>query len=130
MRRTHFACALAILVFIPAVLLSQSSPLSSPQATALVSQAIQASAGSASLTDITLQAQATYIAGSDQETGTAHDWVWFGMGAFCLLAGLFGRNWRWGALHTRGKPMPTWLGRTLTLALAAFCFFMGIKSWH
>ncbi|MGH9327870.1 MAG: hypothetical protein ACRD2B_14470, partial [Terriglobia bacterium] len=71
MRRIRFACARAILVFVPAILLSQSQPLSSTQATALVSQAIQASTGSVSLTDITLQAQATYIAGSDPETGTA-----------------------------------------------------------
>lgn len=58
-----------------------------------------------------------------------HDWMWFAISAFCLFLGLFGRDWRWGALHTRGKQMPPWLGRTLTLAIAAFCFFMGIKSW-
>lgn len=58
------------------------------------------------------------------------DWMWFATSAFCLFLGLFGKDPRWGGLKSRGKPAPPWLARTLVLALAAFCFFMGIKSWH
>jgi hypothetical protein len=42
-----------------------------PNGVALASRALRALAGGTALTDITLQATATYIAGSDQETGTA-----------------------------------------------------------
>lgn len=48
-----------------------TGPTSSPNALALARQALQALAGGTALTDITLQASASYIAGSDQESGTA-----------------------------------------------------------
>lgn len=46
-------------------------PTSSPTAVALASQALKALAGGTALTDITLQASANYVAGSDQESGTS-----------------------------------------------------------
>jgi len=46
-------------------------PVSSPQAVNLASQALQSLAGGTALTDITIQANAGYTAGSDEETGTA-----------------------------------------------------------
>ncbi len=45
-------------------------PVSNPQAVALASQALQSLAGGTALTDITIQANANYVAGSDEETGT------------------------------------------------------------
>ena len=48
-----------------------TGPTSSPAALALAKQALQALAGGTVLTDITLQGSANYIAGSDQESGTA-----------------------------------------------------------
>jgi hypothetical protein len=45
--------------------------VSSPAAVSLASRALQSLAGATALTDITLQANANYIAGSDEETGTA-----------------------------------------------------------
>ena len=51
---------------------AQSSvPASSPNAVALASRALQALAGGTTLTDVTLQANASLTLGSDQETGTA-----------------------------------------------------------
>jgi hypothetical protein len=47
------------------------APVSDPNAVALANKALQALAGSTALSDITIQANATYIAGSDLETGTA-----------------------------------------------------------
>jgi hypothetical protein len=46
-------------------------PVRDPNALALASRALQALAGGKAITDITLQARATYIAGSDQDTGPA-----------------------------------------------------------
>jgi hypothetical protein len=46
-------------------------PASSPNAVALASRALQALAGGTTLTDVTLQANASLTLGSDQETGTA-----------------------------------------------------------
>ncbi len=46
-------------------------PTSNPDAVALARRALQALAGGTALTDITLQASATYIAGSDQQGGPA-----------------------------------------------------------
>jgi len=48
-----------------------TATVSDPNAVALASRALQSLAGGAALSDITLQANATYIAGSDEETGTA-----------------------------------------------------------
>jgi hypothetical protein len=67
---------LFLIVFLTTLTLSSAKaqstvPASSPTAVALASQALKALAGATGLTDITLQASANYIAGSDQETGTA-----------------------------------------------------------
>ena len=45
--------------------------VSDPTAVALASRALQSLAGGTALNDITLQGSATYVAGSDEETGTA-----------------------------------------------------------
>lgn len=45
--------------------------VSDPTAVALASRALQSLAGGTALSDITLQANATYVAGSDEETGMA-----------------------------------------------------------
>ena len=42
-----------------------------PQALSLIASALKALSGSANVTDVTLQATASYVAGSDEETGTA-----------------------------------------------------------
>jgi hypothetical protein len=59
---------------LPGGVLGQSSPTAptrDPAAVALAGQALRALAGIAPLNDITLEASATYTAGSDEETGTA-----------------------------------------------------------
>lgn len=63
----------ALLLLVPANLLAQTSSVtaSDPNAVALAGKALQALAGGTALTDVTIQATANYIAGSDQETGTA-----------------------------------------------------------
>jgi hypothetical protein len=48
-----------------------TAAVSDPAAVALASRALQAIAGGTALSDITLQASVTYVAGSDEETGTA-----------------------------------------------------------
>jgi hypothetical protein len=48
-----------------------TAAVSDPAAIALASRALQSIAGGTALSDVTLQANATYIAGSDEETGTA-----------------------------------------------------------
>jgi hypothetical protein len=48
-----------------------TATVSDPAAIALASRALQAIAGGTALSDITLQASVIYIAGSDEETGTA-----------------------------------------------------------
>lgn len=47
------------------------APVRDPNAVALVNKALQALAGSMALTDVTIAGTATYVAGSDQESGTA-----------------------------------------------------------
>jgi hypothetical protein len=47
-----------------------TAAVSDPNAIALASRALQSLAGGTALSDITLQANATYIAGSDEEVGT------------------------------------------------------------
>ena len=42
-----------------------------PQALSLIASALKALTGSVAITDVTLQATASYVAGSDEETGTA-----------------------------------------------------------
>ena len=63
----------ALVIFLPGHVLGQTAagPVRDPNALALASQALQALTAGTALTDITLQASATYIAGSDQETGPA-----------------------------------------------------------
>ena len=63
----------ALLLLIPGVGSGQTAPVAArdPNAVALASRALQALAGGTALNEITLQASATYIAGSDQETGPA-----------------------------------------------------------
>jgi hypothetical protein len=46
-------------------------PVRDPNAIALANRALQALTGGTAITDITIQASATYIAGSDQEMGPA-----------------------------------------------------------
>ena len=46
-------------------------PVSSPQAIALANKSLESLAGGTALTDITIQANVGYVAGSDEETGTA-----------------------------------------------------------
>jgi hypothetical protein len=67
-----FLCS-ALLLFLPGSLVGQTAPIiaSNPNAVSLASQALQSMAGGTELTDITIQATANYIAGSDEETGTA-----------------------------------------------------------
>jgi len=67
-----FVCP-ALILLLPSHVLGQtvSVPVRDPNAVARASKALQALAGGTVLTDITLQASATYIAGSDQETGPA-----------------------------------------------------------
>jgi hypothetical protein len=48
-----------------------AAAVSDPAAVALASRALQAIAGGTALSDVTLQASVTYVAGSDEETGTA-----------------------------------------------------------
>ncbi len=67
---------LFLIVFLTTLTLSSARaqstvPTSSPTAVALAGQALKALAGGTALTDITLQASARYIAGSDEETGAA-----------------------------------------------------------
>jgi hypothetical protein len=63
----------ALLLLLPGPVLGQTAtvPVRDLNAVALANRALQAMAGITALKDITLQANATYIAGSDQETGTA-----------------------------------------------------------
>ena len=63
----------ALLLLLPAGVAAQTVPVpvSNPQAIALASQSLRSLAGGTALTDITIQANANYVAGSDEETGTA-----------------------------------------------------------
>jgi hypothetical protein len=67
-----FLCS-APLLFVPCSLPGQTAPViaSDPSALNLAGRALQAIAGRTALTDITIQATANYVAGSDEETGTA-----------------------------------------------------------
>jgi hypothetical protein len=67
-----FPCA-AVVLLIPVRFLAQilTTPVRDPNAISLASKALQAMAGATALRDITLEASATYTAGSDQEIGPA-----------------------------------------------------------
>ena len=62
---------LGAVLAVSAVEAQTTAPVSNPSAVALASKALQALAGYTPLSDITIQAAANYVAGSDQETGTA-----------------------------------------------------------
>jgi hypothetical protein len=62
---------LIIAAFLCGQAFSQTPVASSPQAVNLASKALQSLAGGTALTDITLQANANYVAGSDEESGSA-----------------------------------------------------------
>jgi hypothetical protein len=62
---------LGAVLAVSAVEAQTTTPVSNPSAVALASKALQALAGYTPLSDITIQAAANYVAGSDQETGTA-----------------------------------------------------------
>ena len=70
MPRRYFLPALALTVFAGLPALAQTA-LKDPQAVALTGQAVSALNGTTSITDVAVQATANYIAGSDEETGTA-----------------------------------------------------------
>lgn len=56
---------------VPSLSPAQSQPASDPQALTLAAQAITALTGGTSISDVTLTGNATWIAGSDNETGPA-----------------------------------------------------------
>jgi hypothetical protein len=62
-----------LFLLLPGHLLAQAAPvpIRDPNAVALASRALQGLVGRTALTDISLEANATYIAGSDQEMGPA-----------------------------------------------------------
>ncbi|MGA3325825.1 MAG: hypothetical protein ABSF45_15235 [Terriglobia bacterium] len=63
----------SLLLLLPGHLLAQTAPVPvrDPNAVAIANKALQALTGGTTLTDITLQATATYTAGSDLEMGAA-----------------------------------------------------------
>ena len=61
---------LIILILVPASA-QTTAPVRDPQALSLIASALKALTGSTAVTDVTLQATASYVAGSDEETGTA-----------------------------------------------------------
>ena len=62
---------LLVVIGFSGLLLAQSQPASDPQALTFASQSVTALTGGASLTDVTLTGNSTWIAGSDNETGAA-----------------------------------------------------------
>jgi hypothetical protein len=67
--RLSLVAALIVSVFLP--LAAQQSPSTSPQAVQYLQRALAALSASTPLADVTLSGSAHYIAGSDDETGTA-----------------------------------------------------------
>jgi hypothetical protein len=70
MPRRYFLPALALTVLAGLPALAQTA-LKDPQGVVLTTKAVSALNGTTSITDVTVQATANYIAGSDEETGTA-----------------------------------------------------------
>jgi hypothetical protein len=70
MRSFRFVLLFVLIVFAKSAMAQQASA-SSPQATALLQQALTALSGGHALTDVTLSGTARRIAGSDDESGTA-----------------------------------------------------------
>jgi hypothetical protein len=57
-------------------------------------------------------------------------WFWIGGGVFCVVLGLVGKEFHFARLTGgKGPKVPAWVARTWFLAIAVFCFFMGIRSW-
>jgi hypothetical protein len=69
MARCGFAVPLILLLV--SVASAQNPPQSDPQAVSLATQAMAALTNGVAVSDVTLNANATWIAGSDNETGTA-----------------------------------------------------------
>lgn len=65
------ACSLWLFVALSSAVLAQNQPTSDPQALSLAAQSIAALTGVNSVSDVTLTGNATWIAGSDNETGAA-----------------------------------------------------------
>jgi hypothetical protein len=63
------ALVLTLLLLASTVSLTQTITQSSPLATTVASQSLQAAAGTTSLTDATLQGRVNYTAGSDEDSG-------------------------------------------------------------
>jgi hypothetical protein len=62
---------LSLILLLVSVASSQNPPQSDPQAVAFASQAMTALTNGVAVTDVTLSGNATWIAGSDDETGSA-----------------------------------------------------------
>jgi len=66
-----------VLVLLPATLISSpikaraTAPTRDPQALTLIASSVRPLTGSVTVNDVTVQATASYVAGSDKETGTA-----------------------------------------------------------
>ncbi len=69
-----FRCSLLFLLFVtsPFLFCQNPSPVSDPQAVALATRAMTALTGDVAVRDVTLTGYATWIAGSDVETGSAN----------------------------------------------------------
>src|SRR3989475_5059988 len=65
----RFVVALSLSLFAASLALAQNPPASDPQALSFVAQSIAAMTQGAAITDVTITGNATWIAGSDHETG-------------------------------------------------------------
>src|SRR2546426_12222022 len=65
----RFVVALSLSLFAASLALAQNPPASDPQALSFVAQSIVAMTQGAAITDVTITGNATWIAGSDHETG-------------------------------------------------------------
>jgi hypothetical protein len=69
---TRFALLLFLTALISSPIKAQTTaPVRDPQALSVISSSLKALTGSVTVTDVILQTTATYVAGSDEETGTA-----------------------------------------------------------
>jgi hypothetical protein len=68
---TRLVIHLFLLLLNTSFTLAQNAPISDPQALSLVAQSIAAMTGGAVITDVTITGNATWIAGSDRQTGPA-----------------------------------------------------------
>ena len=67
----RFVVGVPLIVFLAALAFTQNPPQNDPQAVSLVTQAMTALTGGGSVNDVTLNGNASWIAGSDNEVGTA-----------------------------------------------------------